>query len=110
MQNNLPIAVFNGVVCTSNGLFKVSDISVEEARKMVNENDVISAVGHESTAEIITELLGVEIPMNRIQFHQAPGQLAIVFKLNVRPQEGYILNRQEITDVGYSFKLLQRLE
>jgi len=50
------------------------------------------------------------IPMNRIQFHKEIGQIAVVFKLNERPPEGDILNRQEMERIGYSFKIMERLE
>ena len=48
--------------------------------------------------------------MNRIQFHQEIGQIAVVFKLNERPPEGVLLNREELERVGYSLKIMERLE
>jgi len=108
--NNLPIAIFNGTVATTNGLYRITDIEVEYAKKLVKKYGVISAVGHEATAVIMTELLGVEIPLNRIQFHQETTQIAIVFKLNVRPPEGTILTIKELESIGFGLKLMERLE
>jgi hypothetical protein len=48
--------------------------------------------------------------MNRIQFEQSVGQKAIVFKLNQRPPEGSILEREEIERIGYGLKLMERVE
>ena len=111
MKNNkLPIAFFNGTVATTNGLYRISDIDLESARKLVHGNTYVSAIGHVATAEILTELLGVEIPFNRIQFAQAVTQKAIVFKLDDRPVEGVVLSREEVEKVGYSLKLMERLE
>lgn len=110
MKEKHLIAIFNGVVATTNGLYRISDISVEDAKRLVSENEVISAIGHEATAEIISELFGIKIAMNRIQFKQKVGQKAIIFKLNIRPAEGVIFNRQEVEKIGYSFKLMERLE
>lgn len=62
------------------------------------------------TAEIMTTLLGVEIPVNRQMFRQQPGQQALVFKLNGRPEEGKILTADEIQEIGYRFQLLVRLD
>lgn len=76
--------------------------------KLVSENEIDSAVGHASTAQIMTALLGVEIPVNRQMFAQQPGQDALVFKLNGRPQEGKILTAEEIEQIGYKFQLLRR--
>jgi Domain of unknown function (DUF1874). len=108
--NKLPIAFINGTVATTNGVYRISDIDFDTVRGLVKERPYISAIGHESTAEIMTELLGVEISFNRIQFEQEVNQIAIVFKLNIRPIEGVVLSKQELIEVGYSLKLMERLE
>lgn len=109
-NENLPVGLFNGTVATTNGLYRITDIDVKLARKYIVENGFISAIGHEATADIMSDLLDSKIIMNRIQFHQEVGQLAIVFKLNERPPEGEILNREELERIGYSLKLMERLE
>ncbi|MGF7059901.1 YddF family protein [Brassicibacter mesophilus] len=109
-DTNLPIALFNGTVATTNGIYSIQNIDIETARKYVEQNGFISAIGHEATAQIMSELLGKEIPMNRIQFHQQVGQIAIVFKLNTRPPEGIILNIDQLNKIGYSLKIMKRLE
>jgi len=106
----LPVALFNGTVATTTGLYKISDIDLAQAKKMVAERGFVSAIGHEATAEIMSDLFGENIPMNRIQFHQEIGQPAIAFKLNERPPEGEILIREELEEVGFSLKLMERLE
>ena len=55
---------------------------------MIEDNGFISAIGHEATSQIMTDLFGINIPMNRIDFKQEVGQKAVVFKLNKRPPEG----------------------
>jgi len=109
-SENLPIGLFNGTVATTNGLYRINDIDVDMAKRYIKQYGFISAIGHKATAEIMSELLGINIPMNRIQFHQEIGQIAVVFKLNERPPEGDILNRQEMERIGYSFKIMERLE
>lgn len=81
---------------------------MEEARNIVSENELDSAIGHASTAEIMTTLLGVEVPVNRQMFAQEVGQLALVFKLNGRPPEGTILSIEEIEKIGYKWQVLER--
>lgn len=107
---NLPIALFNGTVATTNGLYYISDIDIDTARKYVEENGFVSAIGHDATAEIMSTLLGQNIPMNRVQFHQEVGQKAIVFKLNERPPEGVVLTKEEVERIGYSLKIMERLK
>ncbi|MDM7320298.1 MAG: DUF1874 domain-containing protein [Fervidobacterium sp.] len=58
-----------------------------------------SAVGHQATAEVLTNLLGIEVPANRTQIKLQPGDILIVFQLSVRLQEGQILSREEVLDL-----------
>lgn len=109
-SEELPIAFLNGTIATTNGIYRISNIDIKEARELVRDHAIISAIGHEATAEKLTELLGVEIAFNRIQFKQEINQLAIVFKLDERPVEGAVLSKEEIEKVGYSLKLMERLE
>lgn len=102
--------IFNGTVATTNGLYRISDLTTNEAKEILQENGYVSAIGHESTAKIISEIMGMDIPMNRINFTQMVGQKAVVFKLNRRPKEGAILSREQVEKVGFSFKLMERLE
>lgn len=111
MKNeSLPVALFNGTVATTNGLYRIKDVDVDTAKKYIKENGFISAIGHQATADIMSDLLESNIIMNRIQFHQEVGQIAIVFKLNERPPEGVLLNREEVEHVGYSLKMMERFE
>ena len=107
----MKLALLNTSIITSTGHYQLSDITLETARQMVSDNryNLDSAIGHESTAEIMTKLLGIEIPFNRQQFAQQNGQSALVFKLNGRPPEGKILTIDEIEAIGYSFQLLEKL-
>ena len=75
-ENTWPIALFNGTVATTNGLYEISDIDTDTARELLQTYGFISAIGHEATATIMRELLEQPIMMNRIQFHQEVGQIA----------------------------------
>lgn len=105
----LKLAVLNTSILTVPGNYTLQDISIEEARELVRDNELDSAVGHESTARVLTTMLGVEIPANRQLFQHAVGQRALVFKLSGRPSEGKILTEEEINDMGYKFQLLTRI-
>lgn len=107
-ENNMKLGVLNTSILTAAGDYSLRDITLEEAQTLVKSNDLDSAVGHQSTAEIMTTLLEVEIPVNRQMFVQQPGQYALVFKLNGRPEEGKILTAEEIERIGYKFQILYR--
>jgi len=100
------LALLNTTIATVDGTFEVKTITLEQARELAASNEVVSAIGHESTAQIMTELLGVNVPVNRIQFAQEEGQVALVFKLKGRAPEGVILDRSQIEEIGYEFKTM----
>ena len=104
----LPVALLNTSIATADGSYELKTITLEEARKIIADNrgNLLSAIGHQSTAEVMSTLLKEEIEVNRIQFCQKNGQIAIVFKLNGRPPEGKILTAEEVETIGYKFQLL----
>ena len=106
----MKIALLNTSILTTTGNYSLKDISLEQAIEIVqkNKNNLDSAIGHESTAQIMTQLLKTTVEVNRQMFVQQVGQEAIVFKLNGRPPEGKILSTKEIEKIGYKFQLLVR--
>ncbi|QIB54784.1 DUF1874 domain-containing protein [Blautia producta] len=106
------LALLNTSILTTAGAYRLIDITLDDARRIVSDHagNLDSAIGHQSTAEIMTTLLGTEIPVNRQMFTQEVGQAALVFKLNGRPPEGKILTVEEIEEIGYKFQVLLRLE
>jgi hypothetical protein len=108
MENNYPIALLNTSIATIDGTYTLETIALDQAKELIEGKETVSAIGHASTAQILTELLGIDVPVNRIQFEQQAGQVALVFKLNGRPLEGKILSREEIESIGYKFQILRR--
>lgn len=104
------VALYNGVVVTTLGLYRITEISKSEVVQLVGKNGFISAIGHAAVAEIFSEILSTSVPVSRISFVQEVGQMAIALKLNLRPEEGKILSRQEVEVVGYTFRLIERIE
>ena len=103
------ITILNTSILTTTGTFRLDDITLGEAKNLVHNNEILSAVGHKSTADILTTLLKKEIPANRIEYVQNTNEKALVFKLNGRPEEGKILTADEIQEIGYKFQLLTKL-
>ena len=103
-----PIAVLNTSIITNPGSYHLLSIDLEDVKELIKGQEVISAIGHQSTADILTVLFEREIPMNRIQFAQQIGQSAVVFKLRGRAPEGMILSEDEIKEIGFDFFILQR--
>ena len=53
----MKITFLNTSILTNYGIFEYSPITLGEAQKIVKENEVQSAIGHSSTAEILSEYL-----------------------------------------------------
>ena len=102
------ITILNTSILTSYGSYKYEQVTTEQAKKAIRDG-FISAVGHESTADIISTVLGVPVLPNRIMFQQNIGDVALVFKINGRAPEGKILSSSEIQEIGFQWGLLERL-
>jgi hypothetical protein len=83
-----------------NAIVKFSKITIEEAKEVL-KNGFISAVGHEGTAKVLSQLLCIEIPTNRITVFFNKGDIGIHFFLKTRLPEGKILSEQELKQLQF---------
>jgi hypothetical protein len=101
----------NAPIVTNDGFYNWRKSSLPEISHLLDEQisagtQTVSAIGHKATAEILSYLLNYDIPVNRIQVQMKKGDIAIVFKLKQRIEEGKVLSREEIEKVGYEFGIL----
>jgi len=85
------------------------EVSLETAREWIKQGDFISAVGHESTAKLLSELLGVEIKPNRIFVDMQKGDEALAIQFLQRVQEGKVLSKEELEELYKQGKIVFRL-
>jgi len=111
-MNNLKLALLNTTIATTDGVYEIKTVNLKTAILLVENNigNIDSAIGHKSTADVMSTLLKTPIDMNRQLFLQQAGQTALVFKLKGRPEEGKILSVKEIENIGYEFKTIKRLK
>jgi hypothetical protein len=104
------LAFLNTTIATANdATFKLQTLTLAEAkRKAQSAGATQSHVGHQATADTMTKVLGVEIPMDRTPLAQEVGQEALALKLNIRLEEGQVLSEEELEEVGYQFVLMTR--
>lgn len=106
------ITILNTSILTRYGTYTYAPLTLTEAQNIAGSEyesqSLESAVGHASTAAALTDLLGVPVPANRIDYAQEVGDQALVFKLRVRLEEGRVLSREEIEALPYEFGLLTR--
>jgi hypothetical protein len=93
-------------------LVSVHEISKEELEKTIEfirgqvakgKLQIYSVVGHESTAKLLTNLLGVEIKVNRERYVMDESDILFVMQLLVRLEPGRELNLsdlQQLLDEG----------
>jgi len=84
----------------SEAVVRMKKITIEEAKSLL-KNPFVSAVGHEGTAKLLSELLGIEIPVNRTTIFMKQGDLAIHFFLKERLPEGKVLSKEELQGLQY---------
>ncbi|HID66395.1 MAG TPA: DUF1874 domain-containing protein [Aquificaceae bacterium] len=70
---------------------------------MLNSNEFISAIGHESTARFLSKRLGISIPHNRIEVKLEPGDLLIVAQLCKRLPEGAVLSEEQLEQIPIKY-------
>lgn len=101
--------LLNTLILTDNdqkAIYSKERITKEEARQAIKKNGFESAIGHAATARVMSRDLGVEIPVRRIEAKQILGQVAICFKVKGRPEEGKILDEEQIEKLGYDYYAL----
>lgn len=96
-----------------NAQFKISRISLDKAKELYSrfpKEKIVSAIGHQSTAQLISTLLDTEVPMNRINVYFKPGDTGLVFALKQRAPEGKVLTKDEILKMGLDIFYVLRVE
>ncbi len=103
------IYLMNSPVLTRYGLWQFSPLSVEAARHLLQTTAFTSAIGHDSTAELLSHLLDMPIAANRIQVELGSGDQAVVFRIKTRLPEGQILTAGEMANIPYELARLDWL-
>jgi hypothetical protein len=108
----MKIALLNTTIATLPGTYVLQRATVEEATDLLEAepDGFVSAIGHDSTATALGLLLGIDVPVNRIFFEQAEGQVAICLRVRGRLPEGQILTLERLEEVGYDLYRLERLK
>jgi len=101
--------LMNTSIVPNPGTFEVKEISPDEAESFVQAGGWQSAIGHQGTADVLTGLLGVPVPVNRVQATMDKGDQALVFKLATRLPEGVVLTANELSRLAFSFWLMTRI-
>ena len=103
----MKLGLLNTSIITTTGTYKMVDLTLAQA----NKDNLLSAIGHSATADVLKKLLGVDVQANRIVFSQDIGQQAIVLKMKGRlPDDVKDLTIDDMHQIGFDLFLLTRLD
>jgi len=83
----------------------LTQITPQIAKELLEEKEFVSAIGHEATAKVLSDLLGINIPYNRIAVKLKAGDSAIHFVLKTRLPEGKVLTEEELKGLEFTLAL-----
>jgi hypothetical protein len=90
---------------------EIQELSVDDVKKILENNKSIkSIIGHESTATLLSQLLGIKVEFNREAIMLKPGDSLIVFQLLTRLPEGKILSLEEIQQLPFKFYYIVQVD
>jgi hypothetical protein len=106
------IYLLNSSIIPNEGDYRLVKSDLQEAIEFLIEDkyEFVSAIGHKVTADILSTMLRAKVDVNRIEVKMEPWDVAIIFKLRRRIEEGRILDVAEIDEIGYDFYLMIRLK
>jgi len=93
--NSFTLSMITPDLLNAGVVIKASPISLEEAKSLLQQG-FVSAVGHESTAKVLSVLLGTEVPFNRVQIAITGEDIIVSFQFMVRLPEGKVLGEEEV--------------
>lgn len=87
-----------------------TEISPEEARKVIKDKQVVNSISHPATVQLLSNILGISLQPNRTTIDMQPGDLAIAIKVQGRLPEGKTnLTEEELKSIGYKLYFLEAL-
>lgn len=89
-----------------NGIWSVTTQHISNVKAFLGRNDTVSAVGHESTAALMSRMLNRTVEVNRISVKPEPGDILVCFKLKNRAPEGVILTEEQLEELGHEWTIM----
>ena len=101
--------LLNSPILTTYGEWRFEGpLTVEQVKPLIDEG-FTSAIGHESSAAFLSQLLGLTIAANRVAVEMQPGDTALVLRIRTRMPEGKVFTIEEMAAVPYELGWLTRI-
>ena len=83
------LVLLNAVIPANKLLAYMERIDMETAKEIVEifrkeDREILSFIGHQSTAELLSQKLGIKVEVNRGMYKPKPRDLALIFRLKKR--------------------------
>lgn len=102
--------IMNSPILTSYGEWCFEGpLSVDSAKELIANEPFISAIGHEGSAQFLSQLLERPFEVNRIRAELKPADRALVLRINERLPEGVVLTAEQVRTLPFELGLLTRL-
>lgn len=106
----MTLYLLNTPILTNYGVWRFTGpVSIEQAKVRIADG-FESAIGHEASAQFLSQLLDVKIEMRRITVAMHAGDSALVLRIKSRLPEGKLLTQQEINDTPCELGWLERIQ
>jgi len=97
---------FSLAMLESDSILKVSEADISTVTKLLQQG-FQSCIGHQATSQILTDLLNINVPTNRVSIKLKKGDTLVVFQLLTRLEEGKVLTKEEIQALPYKFFVVE---
>ena len=84
------------------------EVTLSKVKELLSTS-FISAVGHSATADFISAITGIEVPINRVAITLRDGDELLVLQLLARLPEGVVLSKEEVEKVPHKWYLVRLL-
>ncbi len=95
---------FSAGMLLTPAIVEFREMTLEQVKRLLSMG-FVSAVGHASTASLLTQLLGLEVQTNRVNVQLKFMDRAVIFQLQSRLEEGKVLTEDELKQIKYKFIL-----
>jgi hypothetical protein len=106
----MTLYLLNTPILTSYGIWQFEGpLTVAQAKARMT-TEFQSAIGHEASAQFLSQLLDIAVPMNRVAITMQAGDAALVLRIKSRLPEGKLLTHAEIAHTPYELAWLARIQ